>query len=199
MGIPVSQLLAGNAAYVRARCGVPPLSPIPAEGVIILTCMDVRIDPHGCFGLAPGSAHILRNAGARVTEDMVRSIVVSTKLMGTDQVIILGHTHCGLASVSNQELGELVAASFETARQEGGRWVVDGRNNGALAARGYDFCAIQDVEQSVASDVFRTRWHPMLPPNLRVDGFVLDVMTGDVKHVASGGDFAAQPARTLEE
>jgi carbonic anhydrase len=170
------------------------MAPIPAEGLIIVTCMDVRIDPHACFGLAPGSAHVLRNAGARVTEDVVRSIVVSTKLMGTDHVLILGHTHCGLASISNHELGELVASSYDTARQVEGRWVVDGRNGGALAARGYDFCAIQDVEQSVASDVFRTRWHPMLPPNLRVDGFVLDVMTGAVRAVASGGSLSDNPS-----
>ena len=184
MPVRVDDLLSGNAAYVQARCGVPALPPIPAEGVIVLTCMDVRVDPLACLGLAPGSAHILRNAGARITEDVIRSIMVSTKLMGTDHVVILGHTQCGLSTVSNDVLGELCAMSHLPATLKDGKWEVPERNKGAYTAKGYDFLAITDQDQAIASDVFKLAWHPMTPPHLRVTGLVLDVDTGRVRTVS---------------
>ena len=202
MGIELADLVAGNAAYVQARCGVPPLPPVPAEGLIILTCMDVRIDPLTCLGLAPGSAHILRNAGARITEDVVRSIMVSTKLMGTDHVVIMGHTRCGLSLVSNYQMGELVAHSQLPAQLVNGTFEPVERNQGAYTGRGYDFLAFADIDQAVASDVFKLAWHPLMPPHLRVTGLVLDVESGRVRAVPgatrSPGSLAESLARPVD-
>lgn len=108
----LDQLL--EASRRHAEAGVPlPTTVPPTERLAILTCMDVRIDPLAIFGLRLGQAHLLRNAGARVTEDVLRSLALSTHLMAVDTVLVLAHTGCGLFGVTDEELRRRTGAPLD--------------------------------------------------------------------------------------
>jgi carbonic anhydrase len=131
----------------------------PALRLVVLTCMDARIDPLGAFGLELGEAHVLRNAGAVATDDVLRSLAISTRLLGTRQVLVVGHTDCAMACFTNEDLRACIA-------DDGG------------SAEGVDFLPFADVEASVRESVRRVSESPLLPRELSVSGFLFDVETG---------------------
>jgi carbonic anhydrase len=139
---------------------------IPAKHVAIVTCMDSRIDLFRIFGLDSGEAHILRNAGGLVTEDMLRSLVLSQRLLQTREIILMHHTNCGLHGADEPALR--AAISEETGEPPP-----------------YAFGAFEDIDAAVGSAITRVREHPFLPHRDRVRGFVYEVETGHLREVYS--------------
>jgi carbonic anhydrase len=137
---------------------------VPAKGVAIVTCMDSRIDNFRIFGLDAGEAHVLRNAGGLVTEDVLRSLVLSQRLLRTREVILMHHTNCGLHGTDEAALRAEIAA--DTGR-----------------APPYAFGAFGDIDEAVRSAIARVREHPFLPHRDRVRGFVYEVETGHLREV----------------
>jgi carbonic anhydrase len=136
------------------------LQPRAARGLAIVTCMDSRIPPLEVLGLRPGDAKILRNAGARVTDDVVRTLAVAVHLLGVDRVLVMPHTHCKMASASESEIHELV-----------------GQASG-LDTSGITFGAIEDQHATLVDDLKRIRASTLLPKDLPVAGAVYDVKSG---------------------
>src|SRR6202451_697869 len=106
----ISQLLSANKGYAAARANVA--DPRPGRHMAVVTCMDARIDVFAVLGLHLGEAHVIRNAGGRVTDDVLRSLALSTHVLGVDTVVVMQHTKCGLAGVTDQELRELTGADL---------------------------------------------------------------------------------------
>ena len=148
----VEQLLAANQAFVTARATLR--DPRPTRHLAVLTCMDARIDVFAALGLHLGDAHVLRNAGGRVTEDVLRSLAVSTNLLGVDTVILMQHTGCGLSGATSEQLREETGADIE-------------------------FLPIDDFGRALKEDVEALRAAPFLNPHL-IAGFVYDVEKGSV-------------------
>jgi carbonic anhydrase len=131
-----------------------------ARGLAIVTCMDSRIDPLRMLGLAKGDAKILRNAGARVTSDVLRTLVLASHLLGVDRVMIVAHTDCRMTKVTDDEIHETI------------------RESSGLDTRSLDFNVISDQRAVLARDVQRVRSSPDLPAGLPVLGCVYDLDTG---------------------
>ena len=151
-------LLAANLRYAQ-HFDASELQIRPLRRLAILTCMDSRFTAQGVMGLDLGDAHVIRNAGGRVTEDAIRSLVLSAALLGTHACVVIHHTNCGLFDKSDEELRQRVA---EVA--------------GARATFG--FLPVHDLDQSVRDDVAALRACPYLPPDYEVVGFTYDVRTG---------------------
>lgn len=154
-------VLAANADYRRAFAD-PHLEGRAATGLAVVTCMDSRIDPLGMFGLAAGDAKILRTAGARVTDDVLRSLVLAHYLLGVDRVIVVAHTDCGMAKGNDEAVH---AAIWEQAR---------------IDSRSVRFQTISDQKGALVRDVQRLRSSPYLPDDMPVVGAIYDVHTGAV-------------------
>jgi carbonic anhydrase len=131
-----------------------------ARGLAIVTCMDSRIDPLAMLGLAKGDAKILRNAGARVTSDVLRTLVLAAHLLGVDRVMIVAHTDCRMTKVTNDDIYAAIAESS------------------GLDTRSLDFGVISDQRAVLAGDVQRVRSSPYLPAQMPVLGCVYDLETG---------------------
>jgi carbonic anhydrase len=164
---PVSntdELLANNADHVRSS-GRGDLSAPPARKVAIVTCMDARINVYGMLGLSEGDCHVIRNAGGAVTDDAIRSLAISQRLLGTEEVMLIHHTNCGMLSFHDDDF----RASIE--RETGIRppWAAE---------------AFSDLEQDVRQSIARVRASPFLPHSDSVRGFVYEVETGKLREVA---------------
>jgi carbonic anhydrase len=155
------------AAAEEHRAGFEPdlLSAQPTRHLIVVTCMDARLDLFRMLGLELGDSHILRNAGGRVTDDLVRSMVLSAHWLGTREVLVIHHTGCGLLGVTNEEIHERVAA-------------VTGAN-----ADHIDFLPFDDVARSVTEDVEQVRACKLLPADMVTWGAVYDVGDGSLTRV----------------
>ena len=153
-----------NQAYVDLH-GTSHLPIKPKTKVAIVTCMDSRLHVAQALGLALGDAHILRNAGGRVTEDMIRSLVISQQQMGTREIVVLHHTDCGAQTFKNEEFAAFL-------NQELG-----------VDVSGQDFLPFTDVEESVREDVALLRQSPLIPANVEISGAVYDVDTGRMTEV----------------
>jgi carbonic anhydrase len=158
------EVLDANGAFVETfESGQLPAP--PSRGLAVLTCMDARIVPLEVFGLRTGDAHILRNAGGRVTDDALRSLLVSTHVMGVRAVAVVHHTECGMARATDDELRQQVEAG-------------SGADAGAV-----DFLAIRNPDADLRGDVERIQSSPLLPPGTVVQGFEYDVHTGRLRRV----------------
>ena len=155
--------LLGNAAVHEADFEGP-RAVIPAKHIAIVTCMDSRIDIFRIFGLDSGQAHILRNAGGLVSDDMLRSLVLSQRLLQTREVILMHHTNCGLHKADEPALRAAIAADTGHAPP-------------------YAFGAFSDIDEAVREAIARVREHPFLPHRDRVRGFVYEVESGHVREV----------------
>ncbi|GGL18843.1 beta-class carbonic anhydrase [Planomonospora parontospora] len=130
-----------------------------ARGLAVVTCMDSRIDPLGVFGLKPGDAKILRNAGARVTDDVLRTLVLAVYLLGVNRVLVMPHTDCGMSKVTDDDVHGLAA-------QHG------------VDTRSLEFHTVPDQDAALRHDLVRIRTSPFLPERLPVGGAIYDVRTG---------------------
>jgi carbonic anhydrase len=158
-----SDVLAANAAYTR-DFRLAGLQARAARGLSVLTCMDSRIEPLAMLGLQPGDAKILRNAGARVTDDVLRTLVLASYLLGVDRTMIIAHTDCRMAAGSEDD----VHAAMDAA--------------GGPDTRSLSFLVTDDQEATLCADVQRVRSWPYLT-NLSVGGFLYDVGTGGIEQI----------------
>ena len=161
------EVLAASQKYAadfgdKARLAMP-----PARHFAILTCMDVRLDPAKFAGLAEGDAHVVRNAGGRASDDAIRSLVISYKLLGTEEWFVIHHTNCGMEFFTNDVMRELLANSLETAALTDKGFQDVGKGPGSRAGEFIEWLTIRDQEQSVRDDVQRIREHPLVPENMQ--------------------------------
>lgn len=155
--------LEANRAYA-ARFQHGHLGAVPARGLAVVTCMDCRIAVERMLGLEIGDAHVLRNAGGIVTDDVLRSLVVSHHLLGTREVMIINHTGCGMMTFRDEDLSARL-------RQTAG------------SAASLQFYAFMDIEENVRRQVAAVRAHPWIPDSVIVRGFVYDVSNGRLDEV----------------
>jgi carbonic anhydrase len=197
----LNEVLDANAAYADAFTKGDLALP-PARRFAILTCMDARLDPAGYAGLSEGDAHVIRNAGGRASDDAIRSLVISHKLLGTREWFVIHHTDCGMEFFTDEQMGDLLASSLETAElgPEGFRDV--GTGPGSPEGRYVRWLTIADQRGSVVEDVARIRRHPLVPTDVPIYGYVYDVRTGrlvEVPEATAAGRPAAAPSRSTAE
>jgi len=174
----LDEVLAANKAYVSEFGDRSGLALPPARHFAILTCMDARLDPAKYAGLAEGDAHVIRNAGGRASDDAIRSLVISYKLLGTAEWFVIHHTDCGMEFFTNEVISGLLANSLETAALGDEGFYDVGTGPGSDAGKNIDWLTISDAQQSVIADVARIRSHPLVPAGIPIYGFLYDVKTG---------------------
>jgi carbonic anhydrase len=177
------EVLAANEQYVAGFGARGELALPPARHFAILTCMDARLDPAKYAGLSEGDAHVIRNAGGRASDDAIRSLVISYKLLGTREWFVIHHSDCGMEFFTDDVIRGLLASSLETAElgPDGFRDV--GRGPGSAEANYIDWLTITDNAQSVVEDVTRIRNHPLVPGSIPLYGFIYDVKTGRLAEI----------------
>ncbi len=152
----ITELLAANRGYAAARANVA--DPRPGRRMAVVTCMDARIDVFAVLGLHLGEAHVIRNAGGRVTDDVLRSLALSSHVLGVDTVVVMQHTNCGLAGVTDQELRAITGADL-------------------------GFFPIDDHAAALREDIALLAQMPYLAPLTLIAGFIYDVESGEVDDV----------------
>jgi carbonic anhydrase len=140
--------------------------------------MDARLDPAKYAGLAEGDAHVIRNAGGRASDDAIRSLVISYKLLGTKEFFVIHHTDCGMEFFTNDVIRGLLANSLETAALTAEGFKDVGKGPGSRAAQFVEFLTIADQRQAVSDDVERIRNHPLVPRLIPIYGYLYDVKSG---------------------
>ena len=179
----LQEVLAANQRYAADFGDKAKLAMPPARHFAILTCMDARLDPARFAGLAEGDAHVIRNAGGRASDDAIRSLVISYKLLGTREWFVIHHTNCGMEFFTNDVMRGLLANSLETAALTDKGFQDVGEGPGSRAGEFIEWLTIRDQEQSVRDDVQRIREHPLVPKNIAVYGYVYDVKSGRLLEV----------------
>jgi len=190
----LQEVIEANERYAGAFGAKGALAMPPARRFAILTCMDARLDPAKFAGLAEGDAHVIRNAGGRASDDAIRSLVISHKLLGTREWFVIHHTNCGMEFFTNDVMRDLLEQSLDTAELRGGSWVDVGRGPGSRAGGFIEWLTIADQAKSVVDDVTRIRTHPLVSPSIAIYGYVYDVATGrlaEVLEASSVGRVAA--------
>lgn len=181
----LEEVLAANAAYGREFGDKGALALPPARQFAILTCMDARLDPAKYAGLAEGDAHVIRNAGGRATDDAIRSLVISHKLLGTRTWLIVHHTNCGMELFTDRVMGDLLEDDLGTASFDGSAWSNPHHRGGHAAGHFIKWHTITEQDESVLQDVRRIREHPLVPGDIAIFGFVYDVRTGKLNEVSA--------------
>ncbi|HSO04052.1 MAG TPA: carbonic anhydrase [Candidatus Limnocylindrales bacterium] len=174
----LNEVLSANADYAQSFGARSELALPPARGFAILTCMDARLDPAKYAGLAEGDAHVIRNAGGRASDDAIRSLVISYKLLGTSEWFVIHHTDCGMEFFTDEVMRALLANSLETAALGPDGFTDIGTGPGSTEGNFIDWLTISDNAQSVAQDVTRIRNHPLVPGRIPIHGYLYDVRTG---------------------
>jgi carbonic anhydrase len=190
----VNEVLAANAAYARDFGDKGALPIPPARRFAILTCMDARLDPARFAGLAEGDAHVIRNAGGRASDDAIRSLVISYKLLGTREWFVIHHTDCGMETFTDDVMRRLLASSLEHAVLTAEGWRDEGAGPGSPEGEFIDWLTIDDREESVRADVRRIRSHPLVPRDIPVYGYLYDVTTGRLAEVPGASDTGQRAA-----
>jgi carbonic anhydrase len=170
----IDEVLAANEVYAQTH-ELRKLTPRPERKLAVLTCMDTRLSIR-TLGLKTGDAHIIRNAGGIVTEDSLRSLVVSHYLLGTEEFMVINHTDCGLMHTSEQDL----------------RTRIQNRAGTAAISPAF-FYAFQNVEENVRHQLEKLRTHPWVPKEVAVRGFVYDVSSGKLREIKTGQSFRSTP------
>jgi len=183
MSSVLNDVLVANAAYADSFGAKADLALPPARRFAILTCMDARLDPAKYAGLSEGDAHVIRNAGGRASDDAIRSLVISYKLLGTAEWFVIHHTDCGMEFFTNEVISDLLASSLETAALGPEGFYDVGTGPGSPEAANIDWLCITDQTGSVADDVRRIRNHPLVPAGIAIYGYVYDVKTGRLNEV----------------
>ena len=179
----LTEVLSANQAYASTFGEKAKLALPPARGFAILTCMDARLDPAKYAGLAEGDAHVIRNAGGRASDDAIRSLVISYKLLGTKEFFVIHHTDCGMLFFTNDVMRGLLANSLETAALTPAGFKDVGKGPGSTAAEFIEWLTIKDQDQSVVADVTRIRTSPLVPKSIPIYGYIYDVHSGKLIEV----------------
>jgi carbonic anhydrase len=192
----LGEVLKANAAYAadfgeKANLAIP-----PARHFTILTCMDARLDPAKYAGLSEGDAHIIRNAGGRASDDALRSLVISYKLLGTNEFLVIHHTDCGMLFFTDEVMRNLLASSLETAELTPNGFRDIGKGSGSTEGEFIDWLTMKDNAAGVIADVRRIRSHPLIPKSIRIYGIYLRRKKGDIGG-SSGSDGCRQSRVTF--
>ena len=179
----LDEVLAANAQYQVDFGDKGSLALPPARRFAILTCMDARLDPAKYAGLSEGDAHVIRNAGGRASDDAIRSLVISYKLLGTREWFVIHHTDCGMELFTDDIIRGLLTSSLETATVDANGWHDVGQGPGSAEAKHISFLTIQNLASSVVEDVQRIRRHPLVPGTIPVYGYIYDVKSGQLIEV----------------
>lgn len=180
----LQEVLNANADYAASFGAKSELALPPARGFAILTCMDARLDPAKYAGLAEGDAHVIRNAGGRASDDAIRSLVISYKLLGTREWFVIHHTNCGMELFTNEIMSNLLASSLKSASIDANGWHDCGEGPGCTEGKYINWLTIKTQEESVAEDVKRIRNHPLVPKEIPIYGYIYDVKSGKLIEVA---------------
>jgi carbonic anhydrase len=160
----INSIISQNKKYVE-NFTYGDLSPHPSEKIAVVTCMDARIPVNEVLGLRIGQAHIIRNAGGIVTEDALRSLIVSHEMLGTEKIIIINHTECGMATFKDQDLQKRISEKYNS------------------NASDIKFHSFNDLEENVKDQIKKIRTSPFLSNIISVHGFIYDIKTGKIKEV----------------
>ncbi|MCG6862756.1 MAG: carbonic anhydrase [Chromatiaceae bacterium] len=174
----VKEVLAANQGYAADFGDKGSLPMPPGRKFAILTCMDARLDPAKYAGLTEGDAHVVRNAGGRASDDAIRSLVISHKLLGTREWFVIHHTDCGMETFTNDVMAGLLSSSLETATVDASGWHDIGEGPGSPEGRYINWLTIADNAASVVEDVTRIKAHPLVPAYIPVYGYIYDCKTG---------------------
>ncbi|MCH9031522.1 MAG: carbonic anhydrase [candidate division Zixibacteria bacterium] len=150
----------------------------PGKKFAILTCMDARLDPAKYAGLTEGDAHVIRNAGGRASDDAIRSLVISHKLLGTKEWFVIHHTDCGMETFTDDIIRDLLSTSLNTATIDENGWRNTSNGDGSPEGKYIDWLTIKNQAESVLEDVKRIRFHPLVSKDIPIYGYVFDVKSG---------------------
>ena len=157
------ELINNNAAYAESfEKGDLPVP--PDKGVAVVACMDARLDVHKILGLGEGDAHVIRNAGGVITDDEIRSLTISQRLLGTREIILIHHTDCGMLSFSDEELRDQIHEEVGMKPH-------------------FSMESFSDLEEDVRQSKARIQHSPFIPRKESVRGFIYDVETGRLREV----------------
>ena len=179
----LEEVLAANERYASTFGDKEKLPMPPARQFAILTCMDARLDPAKYAGLREGDAHVIRNAGGRASDDAIRSLVISYKLLGTREWFVIHHTNCGMETFTDDVMRGLLRTSLKTATVDASGWHDVGKGPGSDEGTFVDWLTIANQVESVCADVQRIRTHPLVPSDIPIYGYIYDVKTGRLVEV----------------
>ena len=179
----LTEVLEANAAYAAEFGDKANLPMPPGRRFAVLTCMDARLDPAKFAGLSEGDAHVIRNAGGRASDDAIRSLVISHKLLGTNEWFVIHHTDCGMLTFSNEVMRGLLSKSLETATVGPDGWKDTGEGPGSVAGHYMEWLTFSDNAKSVLEDVQRIKTHPLVNKSIPVYGYIYDVASGKLLEV----------------
>ena len=190
----LDEVLQANEAYAANFGDKGKLAMPPARRFAVLTCMDARLQPARFAGLAEGDAHVIRNAGGRASDDAIRSLVISYKLLGTREWFVIHHTDCGMETFTDEVMAGLLANSLETAAIDEKGWHDTGKGPGSTDGRFIKWLTIKNQADSVLEDVRRIRSHALVPASIPIYGYIYDVKSGrliEVPEATKAGRAAA--------
>jgi carbonic anhydrase len=181
-----NQVLTANAAYAAGFGNKGSLALPPARHAAFLVCMDARLDVAKLAGLSEGDAHVIRNAGGRADDGAIRSLVISHKLLGTNEWFVIHHTDCGMEYFNGELMGTLLETSLATAAHDGKAFANVTNEGGAPDGKFINWLTINHGQpKAVADDVHRIARHPLVAKGIPVHGYVYDVKTGKLNHIVS--------------
>lgn len=178
------EVLLANQKYAEDFGKKAELAMPPRRHFTILTCMDARLDPAKFAGLAEGDAHVIRNAGGRASDDAIRSLVISYKLLGTKEWFVIHHTNCGMETFTDQIMRNLLASSLNPALIDEQGWHDISNHSGSTEGEFIDWLTIHDQQKSIVADVRRIRSHALVPPSIPIYGYLYEVKTGQLIEVS---------------
>ena len=162
----IEKFMTANKKYAEDFGNKGDLAVRPAKRLVVLTCMDSRLEPMKFLGLDLGDAHIIRNAGGRASEDAIRSLVISSSLLETNELLIIHHTDCGLEMFTHEKMANLLEEKLDTTEGEFVNWL-----------------CITDKIESVKSDARRIKNHPLVSKEIKISGYLYDVKSGVLEEV----------------
>ena len=177
------EVLTANETYVESFGNKGKLPLPPGRHFAILTCMDARLDPAKYAGLAEGDAHVIRNAGGRASDDAIRSLIISHKLLGTTEWFVIHHTDCGMELFTDDIMRSLLKKSLKTATIDASGWRNVTEEGGSEEAKFIPFLTITNLADSVTEDVQRIKSHPLVSADIAIYGYIYDVKTGKLIEV----------------
>ena len=191
----IEEVIAANSAYAQNFGDKSDLPMPPGRHFAILTCMDARLDPAKFAGLSEGDAHVIRNAGGRASDDALRSLIISYKLLGTREWFVIHHTNCGMETFTDDVMRGLLAASLKTSSIDETGWHDSGDGQGSTEGDYIDWLTITNQRKNLVSDVRRIRSHPLVPNEIPVYGYVYDVKSGRLIEIPEATEVGkSQPA-----
>lgn len=174
----LSEVIESNKKYADNFWDKKDLALPPARGFAILTCMDARLDPAKYAGLSEGDAHVIRNAGGRASDDAIRSLVISHKLLGTNEWFVIHHTDCGMELFTSEIIADLLEQSLDTASIDADGWHDKKSDHGTVDGKFIDWLTFKDNAKAVTDDVKRIRSDSKVPSYIPIYGYIYDCKTG---------------------